>query len=80
MFICAQSVSEFLWDRLRASIEFTDIPERAQYARFGGTVCTRGEGMVILCNPRDPPATDKPRMDGFDWLIGDSDWDPRMQE
>ena len=35
-FICAQSVSEFLWDRLRASIQFTVMPKRAQYARFSG--------------------------------------------
>ena len=35
-FICAQSVPEFLWDRLRASIQFTVMPKRAQYARFSG--------------------------------------------
>eukprot|EP01043_Picozoa_sp_COSAG02_P056269 COSAG02_NODE_6650_length_3436_cov_3.932673_2_plen_137_part_00 len=35
-FICAQSVPEFLWDRLRASIQFHVMPKRAQYARFGG--------------------------------------------
>eukprot|EP01043_Picozoa_sp_COSAG02_P051102 COSAG02_NODE_5337_length_4424_cov_4.315376_7_plen_72_part_00 len=34
IFIYAQSVSEFLWDRLRASIEFPVMPKRAQYARF----------------------------------------------
>eukprot|EP01043_Picozoa_sp_COSAG02_P010114 COSAG02_NODE_350_length_24063_cov_47.131447_12_plen_226_part_00 len=36
IFICAQSVPEFLWDRLRASIQFTVIPKRAQYGRFSG--------------------------------------------
>ena len=36
VFICAQSVSEFLWDRLRASIQFPVMPKRAQYARFSG--------------------------------------------
>eukprot|EP01043_Picozoa_sp_COSAG02_P039995 COSAG02_NODE_3202_length_7181_cov_25.177210_2_plen_101_part_00 len=35
-FICAQSVSEFLWDRLRASIQFHVMPKRTQYARFSG--------------------------------------------
>eukprot|EP01043_Picozoa_sp_COSAG02_P079811 COSAG02_NODE_18658_length_926_cov_1.688029_1_plen_238_part_00 len=30
-FIWAQSVPEFLWDRLRASIQFPVIPKRAQY-------------------------------------------------
>eukprot|EP01043_Picozoa_sp_COSAG02_P055877 COSAG02_NODE_6546_length_3503_cov_2.314336_2_plen_75_part_00 len=35
-FICAQSVSEFLWDRLRARLEFPIMPKRAQYARFSG--------------------------------------------
>ena len=35
-FICVQSVSEFLWDRLRASIQFPVMPKRAQYARFSG--------------------------------------------
>eukprot|EP01043_Picozoa_sp_COSAG02_P023051 COSAG02_NODE_1219_length_13812_cov_108.713629_4_plen_161_part_00 len=34
IFICAQSVPEFLWDRLRASIQFPVIPKRAQYARL----------------------------------------------
>eukprot|EP01043_Picozoa_sp_COSAG02_P035104 COSAG02_NODE_2492_length_8691_cov_45.293412_13_plen_102_part_00 len=40
IFICAQSVPEFLWDRLRASIQFLVMPKRAQYmyqyARFSG--------------------------------------------
>eukprot|EP01043_Picozoa_sp_COSAG02_P000642 COSAG02_NODE_12_length_58022_cov_242.077379_25_plen_143_part_00 len=36
IFICAQSVPEFLWDRLRASIQFHVMPKRAQYARFSG--------------------------------------------
>eukprot|EP01043_Picozoa_sp_COSAG02_P025635 COSAG02_NODE_1447_length_12575_cov_8.479400_3_plen_93_part_00 len=36
IFIGAQSVSEFLWDRLRASIQFPVVPKRAQYARFSG--------------------------------------------
>eukprot|EP01043_Picozoa_sp_COSAG02_P024415 COSAG02_NODE_1333_length_13206_cov_221.257801_7_plen_163_part_00 len=36
IFICAQSVSEFLWDRLRASIQFPVMPKRAQHARFSG--------------------------------------------
>eukprot|EP01043_Picozoa_sp_COSAG02_P053896 COSAG02_NODE_6020_length_3870_cov_25.718377_3_plen_235_part_00 len=36
IFICAQSVPEFLWDRLRASIQFQLVPKRAQYARFSG--------------------------------------------
>ena len=36
VFICAQSVPEFLWDRLRASIQFPVMPKRAQYARFSG--------------------------------------------
>ena len=36
VFIYAQSVSEFLWDRFRASIQFTVMPKRAQYARFSG--------------------------------------------
>eukprot|EP01043_Picozoa_sp_COSAG02_P066612 COSAG02_NODE_10426_length_1943_cov_3.264100_2_plen_187_part_00 len=35
-FISVQSVSEFLWDRLRASIQFHVMPKRAQYARFSG--------------------------------------------
>eukprot|EP01043_Picozoa_sp_COSAG02_P091553 COSAG02_NODE_28263_length_592_cov_7.490872_1_plen_67_part_01 len=34
IFVCAQSVPEFLWDRLRASIQFPVMPKRAQYARF----------------------------------------------
>eukprot|EP01043_Picozoa_sp_COSAG02_P038172 COSAG02_NODE_2924_length_7735_cov_4.298324_8_plen_118_part_00 len=34
--ICAQYVSEFLWDILRASIQFPVMPKRAQYARFSG--------------------------------------------
>eukprot|EP01043_Picozoa_sp_COSAG02_P020959 COSAG02_NODE_1051_length_14956_cov_3.414216_6_plen_104_part_00 len=34
--ICAQSVPEFLWDRLPASIQFPVMPKRAQYARFSG--------------------------------------------
>ena len=34
VFVCGQSVSEFLWDRLRASIKFPVMPKRAQYARF----------------------------------------------
>ena len=38
-FICAQSVPEFLWDRLRASIQFPVMPKRAQYARFSGEYC-----------------------------------------
>eukprot|EP01043_Picozoa_sp_COSAG02_P075149 COSAG02_NODE_15365_length_1177_cov_5.259740_2_plen_56_part_01 len=33
VFICVQSVPEFLWDRLRASIQFPVMPKRAQYAR-----------------------------------------------
>eukprot|EP01043_Picozoa_sp_COSAG02_P016599 COSAG02_NODE_734_length_17948_cov_816.410163_9_plen_86_part_00 len=36
--ICAQSVPEFLWDRLRASIQFRVMPKRAQYARFSGEI------------------------------------------
>ena len=36
MFICAQSIPEFLWDRLRASIQFHVMPKRAHYARFSG--------------------------------------------
>ena len=36
VFICVQSVSEFLWDGLHASIEFLVMPNHAQYARFGG--------------------------------------------
>eukprot|EP01043_Picozoa_sp_COSAG02_P052912 COSAG02_NODE_5773_length_4049_cov_2.289873_1_plen_119_part_00 len=36
IFVCAQSVPEFLWDRLRASIQFPVMPKRAQYARFSG--------------------------------------------
>eukprot|EP01043_Picozoa_sp_COSAG02_P076205 COSAG02_NODE_16073_length_1115_cov_1.236220_2_plen_72_part_01 len=36
VFIIAQSVPEFLWDRLRASIQFPVMPKRAQYARFSG--------------------------------------------
>eukprot|EP01043_Picozoa_sp_COSAG02_P020211 COSAG02_NODE_992_length_15399_cov_164.326797_1_plen_105_part_00 len=36
IFICVQSVSEFLWDRLRASSQFPVMPKRAQYARFSG--------------------------------------------
>eukprot|EP01043_Picozoa_sp_COSAG02_P071207 COSAG02_NODE_12919_length_1472_cov_1.332119_1_plen_98_part_00 len=35
-FICGQYVSEFLWDRLRASIQFPVMPKRAQDARFSG--------------------------------------------
>eukprot|EP01043_Picozoa_sp_COSAG02_P032887 COSAG02_NODE_2216_length_9487_cov_916.793460_4_plen_91_part_00 len=35
-FICAQTVPEFLWDRLRASTQFPVMPKRAQYARFSG--------------------------------------------
>ena len=35
-FICAQSVPEFLWDTLRASIQFPVTPKGAQYARFSG--------------------------------------------
>eukprot|EP01043_Picozoa_sp_COSAG02_P008488 COSAG02_NODE_273_length_26316_cov_13.661060_6_plen_103_part_00 len=42
-FICVQSVSEFLWDRLRASIQFPVMPKRAQYARFSGE-CTDHHG------------------------------------
>ena len=40
-FICAQSVPEFLWNRLRASIQFPVMPKRAQYARFSGEVVYR---------------------------------------
>ena len=40
IFICAQSVPEFLWDRLRASIQFPLMPKRAQYARFSGEATT----------------------------------------
>ena len=41
IFICAQSVPEFLWDRLRASIQFPVMPKRAQYARFSeDTTCS----------------------------------------
>eukprot|EP01043_Picozoa_sp_COSAG02_P017799 COSAG02_NODE_816_length_16859_cov_15.645764_5_plen_93_part_00 len=36
VFICAQSVPEFLWDRLRASIQFPVMSKRAQYTRFSG--------------------------------------------
>eukprot|EP01043_Picozoa_sp_COSAG02_P000569 COSAG02_NODE_10_length_59045_cov_19.973365_18_plen_219_part_00 len=36
VFICAQPVSEFVWNRLHASIEFPVMPKRAQYARFSG--------------------------------------------
>ena len=36
VFICVQSVSEFLWDGLHASIEFPITPKHAQDARFGG--------------------------------------------
>ena len=37
VFICVQSVSEFLWDGLHASTEFPVMPKHAQYAaRFGG--------------------------------------------
>ena len=39
-FICTQSVPDFLWDRLRASIQFYVIPKRAQYARFSGECAT----------------------------------------
>eukprot|EP01043_Picozoa_sp_COSAG02_P042534 COSAG02_NODE_3623_length_6455_cov_5.274544_6_plen_54_part_01 len=34
IFIRAQSVPEFLWERLRASIQFPPMPKRAQHARF----------------------------------------------
>ena len=40
IFICAQYVPEFLWDRLRASIQFPVMPKRAQYARFSGEYCS----------------------------------------
>ena len=40
VFICVQSVSEFLWDGLHASIEFPVMPKHAQYARFGGELDT----------------------------------------
>ena len=40
------------------------------------TLCTHGETQHghgrIDDDSRDPPATDKPRMDGFLWLVGDS--------
>eukprot|EP01043_Picozoa_sp_COSAG02_P061615 COSAG02_NODE_8315_length_2619_cov_67.017063_1_plen_164_part_00 len=36
VFIWWQSVSEFLWDRLPASIQFPVMPKRAQDARFSG--------------------------------------------
>eukprot|EP01043_Picozoa_sp_COSAG02_P037203 COSAG02_NODE_2775_length_8040_cov_9.109365_8_plen_123_part_00 len=36
IFVCAQYVPEFLWDRLRASIQFPVMLKRAQYARFSG--------------------------------------------
>eukprot|EP01043_Picozoa_sp_COSAG02_P008786 COSAG02_NODE_287_length_25647_cov_245.259316_11_plen_49_part_00 len=29
VFLCVQSVPEFLWDRLRASIQFPVMPKRA---------------------------------------------------
>eukprot|EP01043_Picozoa_sp_COSAG02_P025636 COSAG02_NODE_1447_length_12575_cov_8.479400_4_plen_105_part_00 len=45
IFIGAQSVSEFLWDRLRASIKFPVMPKRAQYARFSGECFTPGGSM-----------------------------------
>ena len=41
-FICGQSVSEFLWDRLPASIQFPVMPKRAQYARFSGELTSAG--------------------------------------
>eukprot|EP01043_Picozoa_sp_COSAG02_P009773 COSAG02_NODE_335_length_24359_cov_282.817354_10_plen_158_part_00 len=41
IFICAQYVPEFLWDRLRASIEFPVMPKRVQYARSGGECCLK---------------------------------------
>eukprot|EP01043_Picozoa_sp_COSAG02_P031532 COSAG02_NODE_2063_length_9965_cov_116.411920_12_plen_93_part_00 len=34
IFICAQYVPDFLWDRLPGSIQFPVMPKRAQYARF----------------------------------------------
>eukprot|EP01043_Picozoa_sp_COSAG02_P017272 COSAG02_NODE_779_length_17271_cov_30.596261_7_plen_80_part_00 len=45
-FICVQSVSEFLWDGLHASIEFPVMPKHAQYARFGGEDCLRRKDMA----------------------------------
>ena len=49
-FICRQSVSEFLWDRLPASIQFPVMPKRAQYARFSGEY-VRGIRTVQLYVP-----------------------------
>eukprot|EP01043_Picozoa_sp_COSAG02_P043709 COSAG02_NODE_3833_length_6173_cov_11.264076_4_plen_185_part_00 len=46
VFICAQSVPEFLWDRLRASIQFPVMPESAQYARFRGECAVAAKSTV----------------------------------
>eukprot|EP01043_Picozoa_sp_COSAG02_P019038 COSAG02_NODE_906_length_16039_cov_4.410289_10_plen_204_part_00 len=46
--ICAQSVPEFLWDRLRASTQFPVMPKRAQYmyGRFSGE-CALGAKSTV---------------------------------
>ena len=51
IFICAQSVPEFLWDRLRASIQFPVMPKRAQYARFSGESMHVGNRTPVLFRP-----------------------------
>ena len=48
IFICAQYVPEFLWDRLRASIQFPVMPKRAQYARFSGEQGTAQVDLLSL--------------------------------
>eukprot|EP01043_Picozoa_sp_COSAG02_P019766 COSAG02_NODE_962_length_15608_cov_16.347692_8_plen_94_part_00 len=49
VFIRVQFVSEFLWDRLRASIQFPVMPKRAQYVRFSGECAIRTK--TTVCAP-----------------------------
>ncbi len=63
VFVCGQSVSEFLWDILPASIQFPVMPKRAQYARFGqengkltgATACCISESTVAFRCPSGDP-------------------------
>eukprot|EP01043_Picozoa_sp_COSAG02_P093615 COSAG02_NODE_30119_length_556_cov_17.564551_1_plen_156_part_00 len=59
----AQYVPEFLWDRLRASIQFPVMPKRAQYARFSGDY---GNCHNLAAEPWGPPAF---RVLNFNWKL-----------
>ena len=53
VFIRWQSVSEFLWDRLRASIQFPVMPKRAPHARFSGGLINKRRVVLKRLQSRD---------------------------